>query len=243
MLNSALALAARGLSIFPCLPRDKTPAISGGCNSATRDPDQIRAWWKLNPDFNIAIATGDKSGVFVADVDAAAGFVALARLGVLPDTVEANTARGAHEYFRMPKMDIRNSAGKVAPHVDIRGNGGYVLAPPSIHPSGQRYEWSIDCARSVADAPQWLLDKLVDHPSQKLRSDPGELVTDAVEGQRNDRIARLAGHLLRHRVHIQMTASLMLAWNAQHCIPPLDDDEVLRTIDSISKCEGRRRGH
>jgi hypothetical protein len=112
--------------------------------------------------------------------------------------------------------------------------------PPSIHPTGKRYCWSVDSANAFADAPQWLLDKLTDRPQR--HTDPSELVGDVTEGQRNDRIARLAGHLLRHRVHIQMTASLLLAWNAQHCIPPLDSDEVLRTTHSISKCEGRRRG-
>jgi Bifunctional DNA primase/polymerase, N-terminal/Primase C terminal 1 (PriCT-1) len=241
MLSAALKLAATGMAVFPCRVRDKRPATANGFKDASRDHEQIRAWWQSEPNFNIGIATGTMSSIFVVDVDDDGGEHELCKLGVLPDTVEAITARGRHIYFRMPRIQIGNSAGKVAPHVDVRGDGGYVLAPPSIHPSGRRYCWSVDSSSAFADAPLWLLDKLTDQPCR--RADPSELISDAAEGQRNDRVARLAGHLLRHRVHIQMTANLLLAWNAQHCIPPLGDDEVLRTIDSISKCESRRRGH
>ena len=215
--------------------------VSQAINSATRDPDQIRAWWQQDENFNIGIATGNKSGVFVVDIDNEDGFVALAKLGVMPDTVAAVTANGEHFYFKMPSCDLRNSVRKIAAGVDIRANGGYVLAPPSIHPTGRRYAWNVDSASKFADAPDWLLATLTDHPRTKV--DVSKLVGDAPEGERNDRIARLAGHLLRHRVHVEMTANLLLAWNRQHCNPPLADDEVLRTIESICKCEGRRRGH
>ena len=240
MLSSALALARNGMSVFPCRVRDKRPATANGCTDATRDPDQIRAWWQQDANFNIGIATGDRSGIFVVDIDNEDGFAALAKLGVMPDTVAAVTANGEHFYFKMPECDLRNSVRKIADGVDIRANGGYVLAPPSIHPSGKRYAWDVDSASAFADAPDWLLDKLTDRPR---KVDVSGLMADAPEGERNDRIARIAGHLLRHRVHVEMTASLLLAWNCQHCTPPLDDDEVLRTIESICKCEGRRRGH
>jgi hypothetical protein len=165
MLSSAIALAERGLAIFPCRVRDKRPATENGCKGATRDLDQIRDWWKVDPNFNIGIATGAPSGVFVVDIDSDNGERALVKLGVLSDTVESTTARGRHVYFRMPTtIAIGNSAGKIAGHVDVRGTGGYVLAPPSIHPSGKRYAWSADCTASVADAPQWLIDRLKPKP-------------------------------------------------------------------------------
>jgi hypothetical protein len=240
--NSALVLAKRGLHVFPCRPKDKRPATANGCNDATRDSAQIEAWWQQDETFNIGVATGSKSGVFVVDVDSEDGSAALARMGVMPDTITAVTANGEHFYFKMPDCDLRNSVRKIADGVDIRASGGYVLAPPSIHPSGACYAWSKDSARVCADAPDWLLDKLTDRPRERT-VDVSGLMADAPEGERNDRIARLAGHLLRHRVHVEMTASLLLAWNRQHCIPPLDDDEVLRTIESICKCEDRRREH
>ena len=218
------------------------PATANGCIDATRDPDQIRAWWRQDENFNNGIATGDKSGVFVVDVDNEDGFAALTKMGAMPDTVAAVTANGEHFYFKMPDCDLRNSVRKIADGVDMRANGGYVLAPPSIHPSGRRYAWNVDSARTFADAPDWLLDKLTDRSRDK-KVDVRGLMVAAPEGERNDRIARIAGHLLRHRVHVEMTANLLLAWNRQRCTPPLDDDEVLRTIESICKCEGRRRGH
>src|SRR5262249_31237630 len=197
MLSSALALARNGMSVFPCRVRDKRPATANGCIDATRDPDQIRAWWQQDTNFNIGIATGDRSGVFVVDIDNEDGFAALTKLGVMPDTVAAVTANGEHFYFKMPTCDLRNSVRKIAAGVDIRANGGYVLAPPSIHPSGKRYVWDVDSAGTFADAPDWLLDKLTDRPRDK-KVDVSGLMADAPEGERNDRIARIAGHLLRH---------------------------------------------
>jgi hypothetical protein len=91
MLSSALTLARNGMSVFPCRVRDKRPATANGCTDATRDLDQIRAWWQQDENFNIGIATGDKSGVFVLDIDNEDGFVALAKMGVMPDTVSAVT--------------------------------------------------------------------------------------------------------------------------------------------------------
>ena len=80
MIRSALALAARGFHIFPCRPRDKRPATANGLKDATTDPDIIRAWWRQQPDNNIAIATGPASGIFVVDVDGLDAEATLRRL-------------------------------------------------------------------------------------------------------------------------------------------------------------------
>src|SRR5262249_8949386 len=140
MIRTALALARRGQAVFPCKPGTKEPATPHGLKDATTDLGVIERWWHTNPDYNIAIAPGAISGVFIADIDGFDAEVELRKLeaahGTLPPTVEAITARGRHAYFQMPAgSDIRNSAGKIAPGIDIRGNGGYVLAPPSVHPS------------------------------------------------------------------------------------------------------------
>ena len=150
MIRTAMALAQKGMAVFPCRPQDKRPATANGLKDATTDLDIIRQWWRQEPQFNLAIATGAISGIFVVDVDGLDAEVELRRLeaehGGLPSTVEAITARGRHVYFRSPEIPVRNSASKIAPGIDVRGDGGYVLAPPSIHPSGRRYEWSVDCA-------------------------------------------------------------------------------------------------
>ena len=164
MIRTAMALAQKGMAVFPCRPQDKRPATANGLKDATTDLDIIRQWWRQEPQFNLAIATGAVSGIFVVDVDGLDAEVELRRLeaeyGGLPSTVEAITARGRHVYFRSPEVPVRNSASKIAPGIDVRGDGGYVLAPPSIHPSGRRYEWSVDCATALAEAPVWLIDKI-----------------------------------------------------------------------------------
>lgn len=80
--------------------------------------------------------------------------------GELPVTVESITGRGRHLYFKMPDQPVKCSASKIAPKIDVRGDGGYVLAPPSIHPSGRPYCWSVDTNNAFAEAPAWLLRRL-----------------------------------------------------------------------------------
>jgi hypothetical protein len=165
MIKTALTLAARGLSIFPCSPRAKTPATAHGVKDATTDLAVIRHWWQTEPTCNVAVATGASSGVFVVDVDGLDAEAELRRLeteyGNLSCSVEVITARGRHIYFKTPGVPVRNSVAKVAPGIDVRGEGGYVLVPPSIHPSGRPYYWSVDTANAFAEAPEWLVAKIV----------------------------------------------------------------------------------
>jgi hypothetical protein len=163
--RAAAALAQKGLSVFPCAPGAKYPATSHGCLDATTDIQVIDRWWTADPKYNVAIATGSPSGIFVLDIDGDGAELALAKFEAvnapLPATVEVITGNGRHLWFRTPAgIEIRNSASRAARGIDVRGCGGYALSPPSIHPSGRRYCWSVDSARSIAEAPKWLLDKL-----------------------------------------------------------------------------------
>src|SRR5262249_39116947 len=157
MIRSALTYAKKRLGVFPCLPRDKRPATPNGVKSATTDLDTIRRWWQHDAQFNVAIATGTASGIFAVDVDGVDAEAEPRRRalphGAPPPTVQVTPGRGRHVYFRMPTTDIRNPTGKLGPGLDIRATGGYVLAPPSIHPTGRRYEWSVDSASAIAQAP------------------------------------------------------------------------------------------
>jgi hypothetical protein len=251
----ALALARRGWWIFPCRPRDKLPATPHGFKDATTDADTIAHWWRQQPEANIGVATGQRSGVFVVDVDGADAEAELRKLeaqyGALPATVESITARGRHLYFAWPtKHPVRNTAGKIAPGIDTRGEAGYVLAPPSVHRTGRVYAWSVDSASSFATAPQWLLDRISGSGNGNGNGNGvmpvsawRELIhAGADEGQRNDTIARVAGHLLRQWVDPYVVLGLLSAWNATHCRPPLDDAEVERIVDSICRLEHQRRG-
>src|SRR5215813_8570990 len=178
MLRSALTFAKKGLCVFPCLKRDKRPAVANGVNAATTNAEIIQQWWRQLPAANIGVATGKPSGIFVVDVDGVDAEAELRKLeaqhGALPPTIEVITARGRHVYFKMPAAPIRNSAGKLGPGLDIRATGGYVLAPPSIHPTGRRYAWSVDGAGVIADAPTWLLAKIAPSNCNSISTPPSE---------------------------------------------------------------------
>jgi hypothetical protein len=250
MLHTALHLAERDCAVFPLQPASKTPlAGSHGCLDATTDVIQIQAWWAENPNYNLGIACGAISGIFVVDVDGAE--TELARLeaqhGELPPTVEVITARGRHLYFKYPETPVSNTAGKIAEGIDTRSDGGYVLAPPSMHPSGRRYRWSVDSANSIAAAPAWLIE-LVAAPKNGNGATPASewraLVANGVaEGQRNTAAAKLAGHLLRRFVDPVVTLDLVQGWNLTKCSPPLPAEEIHQIVDSIAGRELKRRGN
>jgi Bifunctional DNA primase/polymerase, N-terminal/Primase C terminal 1 (PriCT-1) len=243
MLSAALKLASAGLAVFPCRARDKRPATENGLKDATVDPGQITAWWTEQPDCNIAIATGAVSEIFVVDVDGPDAERELQRLE-LPTTVEAITARGRHFYFKYPDTPIRNTASKIAPGVDTRGDGGYVLAPPSVHPSGARYRWA--GASTVAAAPGQLIARISERANGKATS-PAEwqqlFTSDIPEGQRDCTLTKMAGKLLRHCVNAADVLGIMQSINAARCRPPLPPEDIERIVESIAKRELKRRGH
>ncbi len=188
------------------------------------------------------------------DVDGDEGETSLRRLegefGPLPATVEAITGRGRHLWWRLPsRADVRNSAGQLGTGLDVRGAGGYVLAPPSLHPSGRRYAWSIDTAAALVDPPPWLLARVgasrgghgpAAVPAATSPEFWRSMVAEGVaEGGRNAALARLAGHLFRSLDPL-VAVELLLAWNEARCRPPLPAAEVRRTLDSIAAAELRR---
>lgn len=178
LLNAALDYALHGCKVFPL--NGKIPAVpnGNGCRGATNDPVQIRSWWANKyAGCNIGIATGTASGFWVLDVDGddgKSGYESIEELeaenGQLPATVRQKTGNGEHLLFRMPDgFKIRNSASKVGPNLDVRGDGGYIVAAPSIHPHTERpYQWQDDgfSRAMISDAPDWLL-KLATHNNEK----------------------------------------------------------------------------
>jgi Bifunctional DNA primase/polymerase, N-terminal len=157
--QNALDYATRGWSVFPCKPRTKEPACPRGFYAATTNPATIRRWWFADATYNIGIRTGIASGVWVFDIDGDGGATAVGRLeaehGPLPETLTSVTSNGCHLWFRYDSPISCNADGRVGRCLDVRGDGGYVLAPPSLHPEGPRYRWTND--RPLATAPGWLI--------------------------------------------------------------------------------------
>lgn len=252
-LDAALGYLALGWSPLPAAPRSKRPLIAWRPFQDRRPADEdLRGWFRRWPDANVVIVTGVISGVVVLDVDPGhGGEDSLATLeerhGPLPDTVEAATGGGGrHLYFAHPGGEVRNRAG-FAPGLDLRGDGGVVVAPPSIHPSGKPYLWRKGHGpedTGLAPLPAWLLeprfggDDRSGHPLAHWR----DLVRDGVEaGRRNATLASFTGHLLWHGVDPDVILELMLAWNRTRCRPPLDDEEVVSTVRSIERTHRRHQ--
>jgi hypothetical protein len=159
MMAAALDYAALGHAVFPCRPAAQEPATWRGFKDATTNPATIRRYWLANGDYNIGIATGLTSGVWILDVDGSNGASTLHDLevehGPLPATLCSSTGGGCHLWFRADGP-MQSSAGRVGVGLDVRGDGGYVIAPPSIHPDGPTYRWVNDAP--VAPAPDWLIE-------------------------------------------------------------------------------------
>jgi len=242
LAKAALAYAEGGLSVFPLRARGKKPTTSHGYLDATRDPSKIAQYWQVNPTANIGLAV--PPGLVVVDIDNREAMNQLkAEDRELPATARSTTGRGLHFYYRTD-IQIRNAVS-LLPGIDLRGQGGYVVAPPSVHPSGARYRWEVPLSPStVAEAPAWLLE-LVSRRAAAGRARPPEewrkLTAGVGRGERNNSVAALAGHLLRRGIDPYVALNLLLSWNAARCQPPLSDNEVVRTVDSIAGRELRRR--
>lgn len=243
--EAAKRYLAHGWSILPLQPRDKRPLIPWAHLQIRRPSrEDVAEWFRRWPDANIGVVSGEISNLIVLDVDPKhGGDAALERLerryGPVPATVEAATGGGGrHLYFAHPGGLVSNRAG-LAQGIDLRGDGGYIVAPPSIHPSGAFYEWAPGRNPDeigLAAMPRWLIAPIRGLRVGRSLSDWRHLVKEGVaQGQRNSTIASLTGHLLWHNVDPDVALELFLAWNRVRCRPPLDDTEVARVVASITK--------
>lgn len=255
-LRAALAYLQRGWSVVPIRHGAKQPPVRWERYQRERaSAAEVRGWYRRWPEAGVGIVTGPVSGLVVLDVDPANGGAESqreleARHGMLPPTIEVRTGGGGwHLYFAQPPGEpaVRNDAA-LAPGIDVRGEGGLVVAPPSVHASGHLYGWRVGRAPdevALAALPGWLLARLCsDRP-------PGAghglahwraLVAEGVaRGARNETVASLAGHLLWHGVDPQVARELLLCWNRVRARPPLSDEEVARTVESIVRTDRRHR--
>lgn len=245
--DAALTYAGYGWSVVPIRSGAKVPLVRWQEFQARRaGAEEILQWFERWPDANIGIVTGAVSGLVIIDIDPRhGGEESLAAWqtvrGPFPATVEAATGSGGrHYYFAFGEAGLRSMVA-VAEGIDIRADGGLVVAPPSRHPSGNRYRWQPGRAPGevgLAPLPGWLTITLLrrTHRQGHDLAHWRDLVRRGVrEGERNSSIASLCGHLLRHGVDPQVALELLLCWNRERCAPPLDDDEVAQVIASIRR--------
>jgi hypothetical protein len=243
MEQAALSYAEKSdFAVFPCKERGKEPATSHGYKDASKDPAVICRWWQETPRANIGIATGPISNLVVLDVDAkAGGRETLAILedenGRLPEAPTVLTGGGGqHIYFRDPG-GVSNSAGRVGKGLDVRAEGGYVVAPPSKHPNGTKYQWEISSDISELPCPPmpaWLLEKI-----RTLHADRFEMPEKVSEGKRNALLYRLGRSLKSRRLTEDEIRSTLIIVNKSRCKPPLPGKEVEQIAHSAATMADR----
>ena len=257
LLDAALSYAARGWHVFPC----HTPTGSSGCScrspicanpgkhprtqhglhEATTAEATIRRWWRQWPDANIAIATGAISGLVVLDIDLnKGGDTGLARLEqsycTLPETVQQLTGIGGHYIFAHPGRPVKNSVETLGPGLDIRGDGGYIIAPPSLHATGRLYAWEVTHQPEdtpLASCPDWLLALLATTPDSK-----GPTINASapiLAGHRDSTLFTMGCSLRARGCSYEVILAALQTMNATQCDPPLPDDEVRKKAVQASK--------
>ena len=252
LLAAARAYARRGWAVLPlyepdreggcscrrsgCTSAGKHPRTPNGVHDATTDDDTIRRWWTRWPAANIGVATGERSGVVVLDVDPRhGGAVALeereATYGRLPSTPSVSTGGGGYHHVFSLTEDVAASR-ELAPGLELKANGAYVVAPPSLHSSGRTYRWERDEGPHevpLAQPPTWL-------SAPALVAALGSSDRDHFrEGERNDHLFRIACLLRRLGLDQQVIEEHVQHTNAGLCRPPLPGTEVHQIAASAAR--------
>jgi hypothetical protein len=189
--------------------------------------DEVRSWFERWPEANIGIVTGEISGVVVVDFDSEEAIEWARREGLL-ETALVSTGKGIHAYYLYPSgKKIGNSVDLNGMKIDIRGEGGYAVAPPSIHPSGSVYKWIRKM--NLAPFPSVFLNG---SKTGRTATDLRPLYRGVRRGTRNDALARLCGSWVRDGLSLEECLDMARTWNMRND-PPLDDVEVERTVRSI----------
>ncbi|MGA3159879.1 MAG: DUF3631 domain-containing protein [Terracidiphilus sp.] len=231
------AAAGRGWHVFPVKAGQKAPPLlSDWSGKASRSLDQIEAWARLYRDCNWALACGPDSKVYVLDIDGPDGKASVeawARRGWnLPVTRTHKTPRGQHLLFNWPEgFAVTISAGKLGTGLDERGKNGYILLPPSLHPSGHHYVCE-DEAVPLADMPQWLID-LHQRPVQPARVS-SQPATSIGCGKRTPLLFKLAGKLRAEGVPPEGILAALQGLNATFD-PPHDEEKVRKIARDVER--------
>ena len=240
MKQWALHYADMGLAVFPLMPRDKRPATENGCKAATTNKQQITEWWDRYPDCNIGIATGSVSGgLVVIDLDEDEekdkhGYEVLKEWqrehGELPETWRSITGRGGYHWLYKDNATNKTRAG-LYDGIDIRAEGGYIVAPPSVHPNGRIYEWEQgpgDC--EIAQADSAVINFLMGTVPEGWDKQGFQMQETIPEGQRTSAMIALIGCQKAKGLSNEAIMAAVRAENENRCQPPLTDEELKKTV-------------
>lgn len=264
MIDEALRYAAAGIPVFPlhwikadgncscrlgamCQARGKHPRIKNWGEEASTDVQKITDWWTKTPMANIGIPMGEKSSLVALDVDTRHNGDQslndlLGEFGPLPDTITATTGSGGkHIVFKYTdELCLKNVVG-FRDGLDIRTQGGLIVAAPSMHASGSRYAWDEDKSpfeMQAADMPNWLIEEIRKVGTQlttKKKAAEQAPRQKIKEGGRNNHLTSLAGSLRRKGISEDGIIATLRAENADRLDPPLDDDTVVQIAKSVAR--------
>ena len=246
LLDAAIGYQRRGWSVIPLQPRGKKPLLSSWkefqVSAAT--PEEIREWWTVHPNANVGVVTGSVSRLLVLDLDGPAAATLLRAHVPLPRTGAVRTAKGYHLYFSHSSADIGNATALLAEGgsaVDVRGEGGYVVAPPSVHESGRVYGWVVP-PEEIIPLPPELEELLLSRQVRcQLATDDtdwwGEVAAGVARGCRNDAATKVAGYFARMTGGDQEAVSRAVElWNARNP-EPLPERELATVVASVCRRE------
>ena len=238
LLEHALQYRKQGYSVIPLGEGSKIPAIDWGpyiLEAATTG--QIERWWTKKPAANIGLVTGHVSGIVAVDVDPGADPEVIHR--DYPTAMIASTPRGGfHLFYKYTNGAVIQSRTRVRPNVDVRGDGGYVVAAPSVV-GGKAYRWESRGLPSEA-FPPWISRPVGPGPSDESHGEPTQkdqgwltrLLDGVGEGERNQSLTRITGYFAKKQIPEDVAGTIMTLWNAK-LSQPLPLAEVSRSVRSV----------
>jgi hypothetical protein len=234
--DAVLDYARRGIPVFPC--RGKKPLTAHGFHDASCEEEKILCWWTKWPSANIGIPTGGASGLFVLDQDGDAGNESLKAIevkhGALPRTRTIITSPGHLQFwYRQPDGGTRSTVGVLGPGLDTRGDGGYIIAPPSIHPATKK-PYIVSRNEEPQPAPVWLIELIMKNGNAAAASAKG-VPGSIVAGERNSTLTSFAGTLRNRGLSEAEILDHLRLLNIQRCKPILPDAELKTIAASIGK--------
>lgn len=259
LVADALHYAKSGLLVFPlhAVKDGKCTCGKNDCSSPAKHPRTVHGLKQASNDLNfvknlfssftyasanIAIRTGRESNLLVIDIDSVKGgriedLYDLVAKETLEKTLWVKTGGGLHLYFGYPlNAEIRNSTDKLGNKIDVRGEGGYVVAPPSIHISGVRYEFLND--NRIQPLPPVIIERITQTKSNSISKnepDSSTEISNYEDGSRNDSLTRIAGKLRHSGLSQAELEAALLKINSERCKPPLDVNEVAQIARSIAR--------